>query len=197
MYKVNEIFCSPQGEGIRAGTLNVFVRFAHCNLKCSLETHGFNCDTDFTGGRPFNLEDLVTRIREIGQKCKSVIFTGGEPALQLNLPLVQALQAEGYFVAIETNGTVSLEGLNLDWITVSPKSAAHTLKVKTCSELKYVISDQMALPVPSVQSDYKLLSPAFEGLNVNTLALKWCITLIKEDPTWRLSVQNHKFWKQR
>src|SRR4051812_41214703 len=87
-YVVNEIFLSPQGEGVRAGTLNVFVRFSACNLQCRIEAGplspgGFDCDTEFASGSKYTLEQLLDRIKVIGNGCKAVILTGGEPTLQM------------------------------------------------------------------------------------------------------------------
>ena len=128
--KVNEIFYSLQGEGVRAGTANVFVRFARCNLRCRVgdEHSGFDCDTEFESFREFTPEEILAEARRLAGETWSpgdvgVIFTGGEPALQLTAELVALFRNAGFFTAIETNGTVNVAALGLDWITVSPKSA--------------------------------------------------------------------------
>ena len=122
-YKVNEIFYSVQGEGARTGSANVFVRFSDCNLRCVADGEaGFDCDTEFISGEEIPLDDLLQKIHEVGGQCRSVIFTGGEPALRVDADLIEKLHASFYYLAIETNGTLSLPA-GLDWICVSPKTA--------------------------------------------------------------------------
>lgn len=197
-YRINEIFYSLQGEGIRAGTPNIFVRFSGCNLTCSEddELSGFDCDTEFVSGRSLTAEQLLVEMRAL-TACKNIILTGGEPSLQLDDALVAVLRDAGYYMAIETNGTKELpDGLN--WITVSPKSAEHTIRQKAASELKYVRHYGQGIPKPSAKADFYLLSPAFQAGNVIAKEdLEWCIRLIKENPSWRLSLQMHKFWRVR
>tara|TARA_R110002020_G_scaffold34660_3_gene105257 strand:+ start:1569 stop:2171 length:603 start_codon:yes stop_codon:yes gene_type:complete len=200
MYKVNEIFLSIQGEGIRTGTANVFVRFAHCNLKCNVKEHGFDCDTDYTGSADVTLDELCDRIDTIAEGCRAIIFTGGEPALQLDAALVRQLKDRGYYLAIETNGTVDNPAMHLlDWVTVSPKTAEHTIRVVTCDEVKYVLPSEKQPPVPAIKATYYLLSPVFNGNEIDREALKWCVSQVKQPSKtpWLLSVQNHKFWKCR
>ena len=196
-YSVNEIFYSLQGEGARAGTPNVFVRFAGCNLTCREEVEGFDCDTNFSGGRPLTLGQLLDEIEQSAPKCRNVILTGGEPALQINNALISALHSRHYYVAIETNGTKELpEGI--DWICVSPKTAEHTLRIKVASELKYVLHAGQALPKPSIAAAHYILSPAFQpDGSVRQVDLECCILLVKENPKWRLSLQLHKLLKIR
>jgi organic radical activating enzyme len=195
-YRVNEIFYSLQGEGLRAGTANIFLRFTGCNLKCSRETEGFDCDTEFQSGRPWTLESILAEMHRLAPHCRSIILTGGEPGLQIDAELIQALKAAGFYIAIETNGTKELpEGI--DWITLSPKTAEHSLRQKTANELKYVRSYGMGIPKPSVIADHYLLSPAFDGEYLPPENLEWCLRLVRENPDWRLSVQQHKFWKIR
>ena len=202
MYAINEIFYSIQGEGVRAGTANVFVRFAGCNLTCSKEGEaGFDCDTEFMSGRKLSVEDLMVEILKAGRSENvNVILTGGEPALQVDPQLIAALKAGGYYVAIETNGTEELPD-RLDWICVSPKTAFHTIRQKTADEFKLVRHEGQALPaaIPCVARPggelAKLVSPAFEPTGLATRkTLEWCINLVKENPSWRLSVQQHKSW---
>lgn len=199
-YHVNEIFLSVQGEGARAGTLDIFVRFSHCNLQCNLKEHGFDCDTDYSGSMEFSQVELIEKITEVGQKCKNIIFTGGEPALQLDPGLCTLLRERGYFLAIETNGTKDLQDLNLDWISCSPKTAEHTLVCDryTCHELRYVIAKDRALPNPKLIAEHYYLSPVFNpDWTLDYDSLVWTMKLIKEHPTWRMSLQMHKFLKFR
>lgn len=203
-YMVNEIFASPQGEGMRAGTMNIFVRFTGCNLQCAMEPGplspgGFDCDTEFMSGRKLTGQEILDEARAIAPKVKAVIFTGGEPGLQLDQELASLFQAAGYYLAIETNGTIDLwaKGLDLDWITCSPKVAEHAMKLKICSEVKYVRSYGQGIPRPSIKADYWLISPAFDAHAVDRRALGWTLELLKENPEWRLSVQMHNLWSVR
>ena len=145
-YTVNEVFYSIQGEGLRVGTTNVFVRFSGCNLKCNQADDGFDCDTEFSSGVKYELPELVDEIAKVGGECRAVIFTGGEPGLQVDEALCDQLIVAGYYLAIETNGTQSLPVDSLDWITVSPKTAEHTLRVERVEELKYVRFSGQGIP---------------------------------------------------
>jgi organic radical activating enzyme len=203
-YWINEIFLSPQGEGGRAGEMSVFVRFTGCNLRCSMEPGprspgGFDCDTEFESGRPFKLPELIRAIEDVDapHSCGWVVLTGGEPSLQVNAALVAALHAAKYKIAIETNGMRILPR-GIDWITVSPKMAEHTLRQLQATEVKYVRHAGQGIPRPHVQADLKWLSPAY-GANgrVDPEALKTCLDLVREHPEWRLSEQQHKHWGVR
>lgn len=195
-WTVNEIFYSLQGEGMRAGTANLFLRFTGCNETCSVETHGFDCDTEFASGRKLALDDIIAELRQAGPGCGWVVLTGGEPALQVDRELIDGLHAAGYRLAIETNGSIALPD-GLDWITVSPKVAEHAIRQLTAHEVKYVRGHGQAIPRTVVRADYYLISPAFLGDQVDPRALAWCIRLVQDNPDWRLSVQQHKFWKVR
>lgn len=200
-YSISEIFYSLQGEGIRAGTANVFVRFAACNLECQMAAGpkspgGWDCDTDFANGRPFTLSELVAEIKQVGGLCRQVILTGGEPLLQVDAELLAALRAEGFYIAVETNGTKPIPA-GIDWVTCSPKVAEHAVQVDRADEVKYVRHAGQALPKPHCQATYHLLSPAFTPTGIDREALAWCIRLCKECPKWRLSVQQHKTWAVR
>jgi 7-carboxy-7-deazaguanine synthase len=195
-YLVNEIFYSLQGEGVRAGTPNLFLRLARCNLACTAETHGFDCDTEFESGRRLSIGEIVAELRQLSAPCRWVILTGGEPALQTDAALIDGLHGAGYALAIETNGSVALPP-GIDWITVSPKVAEHAVRQRTAHEVKYVRGHGQAIPKTVVSAEHYLLSPVFEGAEVDPRALAWCIRLCKENPTWRLSVQQHKLWKVR
>lgn len=195
-YTINEIFYSLQGEGIRAGTANLFLRFTGCNETCRVETHGFDCDTEFTSGRAMTLDDILEEFRRLSPDCRWVVLTGGEPALQIDRPLIDTLHTAGYQLAIETNGSIALPD-GLDWITVSPKVAEHAIRQRHADEVKYVRGHGQAIPRTVVQATYKLISPAFIGDQIDPRALAWCIDLVRAHPDWRLSVQQHKLWRIR
>jgi organic radical activating enzyme len=207
-YHVNEVFYSIQGEGVRAGTANVFVRFAYCNLECRVEPGpkspgGFDCDTEFASGRAVTLGELDEWIAtELGTDIQTsddtgwIILTGGEPGLQVDTELIDHLHDAGWKLAIETNGSVVIpEGL--DWVTVSPKVAEHAIRQKTADEVKYVRGHGQAVPESVVVADHYLLSPAHDGWLLDDRVLQWCIKLVKENPPWRLSIQQHKTTKVR
>ena len=195
-YLVNEIFYSLQGEGVRAGTPNLFLRLSRCNLACTVETHGFDCDTEFESGRRLTSAEILDEFRALSSTCDWVVVTGGEPALQLDAGLVGAFHAAGYKLAVETNGSLSLPP-GIDWITVSPKVAEHAIRQRTAHEVKYVRGYGQAIPKTVVQAEHHLISPAFDGAEVDPRTLDWCIRLCKENPPWRLSVQQHKLWGVR
>lgn len=195
-YRVNEWFYSLQGEGVRAGSPNLFLRFSGCNESCARESHGFDCDTEFVSGTTLTADQIVSNLKETNPDCPWVILTGGEPALQVDEELIKVLKSAGYKLAIETNGSVELpEGL--DWITVSPKVAEHALRQCFADEVKYVRSYGQAIPKTRVTARHKLISPAFDGDVLNRKTLQWCIRLVKDNPDWALSVQQHKIWKIR
>ena len=87
-YKINEIFYSIQGEGVRAGTANFFIRFSGCNLRCAKNTEGFDCDTEFQSGRALSTQEILNEIQTLNQNCSWIILTGGEPSLQLDQDFV-------------------------------------------------------------------------------------------------------------
>jgi len=215
-YRINEIFYSLQGEGRRTGQASVFVRFAKCNLECQMapgdrSPGGFDCDTEFESGRTLTLPEIAAAIQAESPKCKWLVLTGGEPALQLDIEFCRYFRQAGYALAIETNGTLPLLNLHsakgakpldpqnwLDWITVSPKTAEHTLKQLVAHELRYVRAYGQALPEPRVRATHKYLSPAFgSGGRPEPRAVEWCVNLCLENPNWTLSVQDHKLWNLR
>jgi len=190
-YLVNEIFRSIQGEGVRAGTVATFVRFSKCNLACNVAEHGFDCDTEFDTGRWHTLGSLIDTVRDAGP-TGWVIFTGGEPALQLDGALVDALHALGYQLAIETNGTRLLPD-GLDWVCVSPKPGA-PVAVTWADEVKYVLGPgQEPILTGLPTADHWLVSPAFKSDESDPDAVAWCIAFVLAHPGWRLSVQQHKW----
>lgn len=193
-YMVNEIFYSLQGEGARAGTANVFVRFAGCNLTCKVESHGFDCDTEFTSGRKLTAQQIVEEMAEVGGKSLNVILTGGEPLLQVDGAFIAVLKENHWHIAIETNGSLPVPD-GIDWVTVSPKVAEHAIQQRDADEVKYVRSVGQGIPKTYVRATHKFLSPAWGPDTERNLA--YCIELIKENPEWKLSVQMHKLWSIR
>jgi 7-carboxy-7-deazaguanine synthase len=195
-YLVNEIFYSLQGEGVRAGEPSLFLRFARCNLRCTVESHGFDCDTEFESGRRLGAAEIAGELRGLAPRCDWVVLTGGEPALQIDAELIAALRGAGFKLAVETNGSRELPP-GLDWITVSPKVAEHAIRQRTANEVKYVRGYGQAVPKTVVTADHYLVSPAFDGPDLDRRTLDWCIQLCKDNPPWRLSVQQHKLWRVR
>ncbi len=187
--KVNEIFYSPQGEGARAGEMSVFIRLTGCNLTC-----GF-CDTEFKSGKDMTVEEILDYVQGKFPQAKWVVWSGGEPTLQLTQEIVDEFAAAGYLQAIETNGTNPVpQGLN--WVVVSPKVADHVVAKNFphgVSELRYVRhAGQLAVPAPTVIAQHLYLSPMFDGNKVNKENLAHCLKLCAENPQWKLSLQLHK-----
>lgn len=184
---VNEIFYSLQGEGTRAGKASIFIRLSKCNLRCSF------CDTEFDTGSEMTLEEIHIKIKEYG--CKWIIWTGGEPTLQLTDEVVSFFKNKGYFQAIETNGTRKVPK-GIDYITCSPKQHFERVRklIPFAHELRFPIKKDDALPDTSIlpDSDNYLLSPIFDGNELNKENLEYCVMLIKENPKWSLSIQLHK-----
>lgn len=195
-YNVNEIFYSIQGEGVRAGTPAIFVRFSGCNRKCRkepgpLSLGGFDCDTNHEPSIILTAKGILDRCLALTELCEWIVFTGGEPMLQLDDGLIKALSTR-YRLAIETNGTIPvLDGI--DWITVSPKVRNDELKQLTANEVKYVLSSGERQN-NIIAAEHHVISPAFKGAEVDRDALEWCINLVLESRMWRLSVQQHKLW---
>jgi 7-carboxy-7-deazaguanine synthase (Cx14CxxC type) len=207
-YAVKEIFYTLQGEGANAGRPAVFCRFAGCNLWSGREEDRASavcrfCDTDFVGtdgengGKYRSAEELSAKIASLWPTGEGdaghrfVVCTGGEPMLQLDEALIDALHRERFQIAIETNGTLPvLPGI--DWVCVSPKADAE-LVVTRGNELKVVIpqDNQRLSDYARLDFDYFLVQP-MDGPSreLNTkLAIDWC----KRHPQWRLSMQTHKY----
>ena len=198
-YTVKEIFKTLQGEGGQAGRAAVFCRFAGCNLWSGREedraqaTCNF-CDTDFVGGDKFADADAlcnaITTCWGTGTQRRLVVFTGGEPLLQLDKALIDAMHKAGFEIAIETNGTIAAPA-NIDWICVSPKAKAAFVQ-KTGKELKLIFPQEGLSPedVAHLAFDHFWLQP-MDGANrdANTAAaVDYCIN----NPQWRVSLQTHK-----
>jgi 7-carboxy-7-deazaguanine synthase len=206
MYAAKEIFYTLQGEGAQTGRAAVFCRFAGCNLWSGREIDRANaicqfCDTDFAdtngpgGGKFASAAELAAAIAEKWPRAGSggkrfVVCTGGEPLLQLDATLIDALHTLGFEIAVETNGTVAASA-GLDWICVSPKAGA-ALVQQTGDELKLVYPQQGAEPerFASLAFRHFFLQP-MDGpqREANTqAALRYCL----DHPQWRMSLQTHK-----
>ncbi|HXE67172.1 MAG TPA: 7-carboxy-7-deazaguanine synthase [Rhodanobacteraceae bacterium] len=206
MYAIKEIFYTLQGEGFHAGRPAVFCRFAGCNLWSGREADRAGavcnfCDTDFVGtdgengGKYPDADAAADKIAGLWPQDRNenrfVVFTGGEPLLQLDTPLLDAMHARRFECAVETNGTVEApEGL--DWITVSPKSTA-PVKLQRANELKLVYPQPTAMPerFRDFAAAHFFLQP-MDGPRTaeNTRA---AVDYCKAHPHWRLSLQTHKY----
>jgi 7-carboxy-7-deazaguanine synthase len=203
-YSVKEIFKTLQGEGAYSGRVAVFCRFTGCNLWSGREedrpeaTCTF-CDTDFVGtdgsggGKFGSAQDLARAITLAwGDEAKNrfVVLTGGEPLLQVDNTLIEAIHADGFEIAVETNGTVELP-IGLDWVCVSPKAGAEW-KVRMGDELKLVYPQEKLRPEDMGEFRFRhLWLQPMDGPNrvENTeRAIQYCL----KNPQWRLSLQTHK-----
>ena len=204
-YAVKEVYFTLQGEGAQTGHAAVFLRFAGCNLWTGREEDRARavctfCDTDFfgtdgPGGGKFPTADALADAVERTWPSRAldarlVVCTGGEPALQLDAPLVSALHARGFRIAIETNGTQPLAE-HIDWVCVSPKADAPVIVVSG-DELKLVYPQRLAPPerFTGLRFTHFFLQP-MDGpeREANTqAAVRYCLA----NPRWRLSIQTHK-----
>lgn len=202
-YAVKEVFYTLQGEGMQAGRPAVFLRFAGCNMWSGREEDRSTavctfCDTDFVGtngaggGRFETAEALAEAVAALwpGGGAPYVVCTGGEPLLQLDPPLIDALHTRGFEVAVETNGTIAAPD-GLDWICVSPKADA-PLALTKGHELKLVHPQAGVDPArfEALAFDYFLLQPMDNPQRAANAraAVAYCLA----HPRWRLSTQTHK-----
>lgn len=213
MYSVKEIFLTLQGEGAQAGRAAVFCRFSGCNLWSGREEDRATaicqfCDTDFVGvdgiggGKFATATDLAAAITaawldtNAGSNYRYVVFTGGEPALQLDSALLDAIHKHHFEIAIETNGTLPLPA-GIDWVCVSPKFGAD-LVIKQADEIK--------LAIPQIgHTQLELILKRFEGMDYRHRFLQpidgferdantaLAVQLCQKRPLWRLSLQTHKY----
>ena len=202
MYKINEVFYTLQGEGAHAGIPAVFVRFSGCNLRCPW------CDTDFADSTSMTAEEIVNEMLSLydlpNVRRKMCVLTGGEPSLQVDKPLIDALHAAGFYICIETNGTRPLpEGI--DWITCSPKEGTK-LALTQVNEVKVVFTGTYDPEVwrTKIEAEHWMLQPLrYTGEWLLEHAVdEWeddrndnlddTVRYILSHPFWRLSVQLHK-----
>ncbi len=203
-YAVKEMFLTIQGEGMQAGRRAVFIRFSGCNLWTGREKDRPKarctfCDTDFvgtdgTGGGRYDAETLAHRALELWGEPEMgrplAVLTGGEPLLQVDAPLVEALHGAGFEVAVETNGTC-LAPAGIDWICVSPKAGTEIVQ-RSGNELKLVWPQQGIDPeaFTSWSFDHFLIQPM--DCYGREAALAEAIGYVMANPRWRLSLQAHK-----
>lgn len=206
-YAVKEVFYTLQGEGLRAGRPAVFCRFAGCNLWSGREEDRERavcrfCDTDFVGtdgvqggkyGDANQLAELAASLWPAGQGHRYIVLTGGEPLLQVDAALIDALHAQGFEIALETNGTLPVPP-GIDWICVSPKAGADWVQ-RSGHELKLVWPQPALLPhnvqdQTDLRFDHWLLQPMDGPLRTSHTrdAIRFC----QQTPRWRLSLQTHK-----
>ncbi len=202
VYKVHEIFYTLQGEGAHSGIPAVFVRFSGCNLRCPW------CDTEFEGYREMTAEQIVSEIQNLydipNVRRKMCVLTGGEPTLQADKQLIDAIHAAGFYIGIETNGTRPVPD-GIDWITCSPKEGTK-LALKQVNEVKVVFTGTYDPEVwrTQLKAEHWMLQPlryTGEWLMMSGVDeweddandnLDETVRYILAHPFWRLSVQLHK-----
>lgn len=202
-YAVKECFLTLQGEGVQSGSRAVFLRFAGCNLWSGREQDRATaqctfCDTDFVGtdgeggGKFADAEALAEQVMAtwgMGDQ-RLVVITGGEPMLQLDRELIDALHAREFRVAVESNGTMpAVEGI--DWLCVSPKAGTEVVQ-RSGDELKLVWPQQGVDPAALEQWDFRNFLVQPMDCDDREAALDASIQLVMERPLWRLSLQTHK-----
>jgi 7-carboxy-7-deazaguanine synthase (Cx14CxxC type) len=206
-YSVKEVFYTLQGEGLHAGRAAVFCRFAGCNLWSGREADRASavcqfCDTDFVGtdgsggGKFEHAADLAARIAEhwpAEPGDRFVVLTGGEPLLQVDAALIEALHAAGFEIAVETNGTLAAPP-GIDWICVSPKAGAPLVQ-RSGHELKVVVpqAGQNLAELEQLDFTHRRVQPMDSADPAQrAAAAEWAVQWCLAHPNWRLSVQTHK-----
>lgn len=196
MLKVVEIFTSIQGEGSRTGEASIFIRLAGCNKNC------WFCDTEWKAFQIYDVEQIAYLISVY--TTKSIVWTGGEPLLQLNEEIIAYFKGLGYNQSLETNGTLPIPK-GLDYVACSPKVTIKELKKiikdNDVDEFRFVTPFQNDLFPPNIEdlpkAKHYYLSPVFIGeikerKEVNKEAVQACLDYIKGHPEWKLSIQIHK-----
>jgi 7-carboxy-7-deazaguanine synthase (Cx14CxxC type) len=203
-YAVKEAFLTLQGEGVQAGSRAVFLRFAGCNLWSGREqdraTAQCNfCDTDFVGtdgpggGKFASAERLADHVEAVwgeGEERRLVVVTGGEPMLQLDTELIDALHARGFRVAVESNGTLAATP-GIDWLCISPKAGTEVVQ-RSGDELKLVWPQAGIDPADLEGWDFRHFLVQPMDCADGQAAVDAAIALAMERPRWRLSLQAHK-----
>lgn len=205
-YAVKEIFLTLQGEGVHAGRRAVFLRFTGCNLWTGREEDRASavcqfCDTDFVGmdgenGGRYSADDLAAKVESLWGEWRSdryVVLTGGEPMLQVDDALVDALHAHGFTIAIESNGTIATHP-RIDWVCISPKAGSDVVQ-RRGDELKLVWPQKGSEPdsMESWNFGNFLLQPMDSGsVAANQANVIAATEFVMGHPKWRLSLQNHK-----
>ena len=193
LFPIVEIFHSVQGEGFHAGIPSIFIRFGGCNLRCAW------CDTDFDIWTDMNIAEIVNELSKYD--CDRIIFTGGEPAMQDLVKLSEFLKPLGYYLSIETNGTISIPSDTVDWICVSPKDQEYEnmkIRQRTGDELKVVYLGQDLLMYDELKEGFNhlFLQPLYdEGQSTewNGMSFHSTFEKVRSNPEWRLSLQTHKW----
>ncbi len=224
-YTVTEMFYSLQGEGARAGTANVFIRFAGCNLQCTHAKEGFNCDTNFRVGSKMSSGGVDRQGQQPAEGCahrrqRQVVHPHrGQPTLQMDEHLIRQLHKAGFHIAVESNGTQELPqgGRGVDWLSISPKPG-HPVKQKYANEVRCVVKKGQTPDAQGITADHYFVSPAFyadrwetqdrlyrrtgelptaDATDLPSHNLKWCVEWCLRNPSWKLGVQQHKLWGVR
>ncbi|MBV9277070.1 MAG: 7-carboxy-7-deazaguanine synthase QueE [Candidatus Eremiobacteraeota bacterium] len=187
MIQLNEMFYSIQGEGAFTGTPAVFVRLAGCNLSCRF------CDTDYSLKQLMNVADILSRVEKLGDGCRTVILTGGEPLAQdESATLIAALRDAGYRVHIESNGTIETPLQSDVWLTISPKERLSKAMADRANEAKLIVDRRVPLEWVAQFPAKTLIFLQPEGNKPENVAL--ALEALKRDPQrLRLSLQTHKF----
>lgn len=181
-YRINEIFYSLQGEGAYTGTPMVFVRFSGCNRKCSF------CDTDFHHYREMTAGEIYSEVKKYA--APRIVFTGGEPLMQLDSELIQLFKQHGYKLHIETNGTLPVP-IGIDWVTCSPKDEEPLIQAEVVDEVKIVYQGQSWEKLEKMRGFFPptalfYLQPC-SGANIPET-----VNAVLHSGNWRLSLQTHK-----
>ncbi len=204
-YAVKEIFLTLQGEGVQAGRRAVFLRFAGCNLWSGREEDRTSaickfCDTDFVGtdgqggGKFASAEALADAVEQcwglLHPSNRYIVITGGEPMLQLDVPLIHALKGRGFQVGVESNGTLAAPP-GIDWLCISPKAGSHVVQ-RSGQELKLVWPQPGSdwQDMESWSFDHFLIQPMDSSAQAENVAA--AIQFVMDNPKWHLTLQAHK-----
>jgi len=203
-YAVKEAFLTLQGEGVQAGSRAVFLRFAGCNLWSGREQDRASaqcnfCDTDFVGtdgpggGKFASATELAEHVETLWgerEECRLVVVTGGEPMLQLDTQLVDALHSKAFRVAVESNGTLAATP-GIDWLCISPKGGTDVVQ-RSGDELK-LVWPQPGIDPPDLEGwDFKHFLVQPMDCADGQAAMDAAIALAMDRPQWRLTLQSHK-----